>query len=728
MNKRTLCAARLAPAATLASLLATLAHATDTYTVDRQLTVPALQVGAATYSNVVVTVGAIVSGPTAPPANPGIDSYDPGSTQLQVPSVSFGGSIYNNIIATVAGLVSIGSVSGADSYDGTNLHMPYVQVGPTVYTDVVLQATPASIVSVGGGMPQAPRDRFDPPTGRLLIPAVVTPNGRVYTNVTLSVMPGSLISIAGPAPAVTSIVGADAQRLAEQAAFGPTPALVSQIEALGSGWIDAQIATQSTGYAPMSPIVDSVTGYCSVNADAQCPRDYFSAFPVQLQFYRNAVYAPDQLRQRVALAFSQIFVVSQIQATARPAYAMRNYQQMLLDDAFLNFRQILNDVTLSPAMGSYLNMANNSKGDLARGISPNENYAREVMQLFSIGPNMLNPDGTILTSGGLPVPAYTQDAIEGFAAAFTGWTYPPATGNPATAASYNPPWYSGPMVPVEAEHDTTSKQLLNGVMTPTGQSAEADLKLGLDNIFNHPNVGPFIGRQLIQFLVTSNPSPAYVSRITHVFNNDGGGVRGNMAAVIKAILMDPEARGANITDPNFGKVREPAMDLPAMLRALSAATDGEYANNRTNSMGELLFDAETVFSFYSPGYPLDGSMTLVAPQVSLVTTSTALARLNTINSLVYSTNGVVAAPDATLPGATGTTIPGSAYIGLAGNPAALVAQMNADLLHSTLSAAETSAILTALQAIPSTDPNLARDRTNTALYLILASPRYQVTR
>ncbi len=729
MNKsHALRTARLALATALTPLLATAAHATDTYAPGRQLTVPALQVGATTFGNVVVTVGSIVSGPTAPPASAGVDSYDPGSSQLTIPSVSVGGTVYTNVVATVAGLVSIGSASGGDTYDGAQLHAPYVEVGPTVYTNVVLRAAPTQIVRIGGGMPQALRDRYDASTGQLVVPAVATPDGKVYTNVVLSVNPGSLVSVAGPAPAVTPITGTDAQRLAEQAAFGPTPALVSQIAALGSGWIDAQLATPSTGYAPMTPIVDSVTGYCTLNADVTCPRDYFSAFPVQLQFFRNAVYAPDQLRQRVALAYSQIFVVSQIQASARPAYAMRNYQQMLLDDAFVNFRQLLNDVTLSPAMGSYLNMANNSKGNPAKGISPNENYAREVMQLFSIGPNTLNPDGTIVTSGGLPVPTYTQDTIEGFAAAFTGWTYPPASGNPATATSYNPPWYSGPMIPVEAQHDGNPKALLNGVITPAGQSAEADLKLGLDNIFNHPNVGPFIGKQLIQFLVTSNPSPAYVSRITAVFNNDGKGVRGNMAAVIKAILMDQEARGATVTGPDFGKVREPAVDLPAMLRVLKAATDGEYPDYRTGAMSQPLFNAETVFSFYPPSYPLDGSTTLVAPQLSLVTTATAIARLNTVNALVYSSGGLVAKPDATLPGAIGTTVSTAGYTQLAADPAALIAQLNSDLLHSTMPAAETGAILAALQAIPATDTNLAQDRTNTALYLILASPRYQVTR
>ena len=717
-------------AATLLPLvLAATAHSTDQYTgFGRQLSVPALQIGGATYSGVVLTVGTLVSGPTAPPASAGVDSYDPVSTHLFVPSVSAGGSIYTNVVATVDSLVSIGGVSGADLYDGTYLHAPYVQVASTVYTNVVIRAGTGSVVRVAGGMPLTARDQFNAATGQLLIPAVVTPGGTVYTNVTLAVTTASLVSTAGPAPAVTPILGADAQRLAEQASFGSTPSLISQIQALGSGWIDAQIAMPSTGYAPMTAIVDNSTSYCALSPDADCFRDYFSAFPVQLGFFRNAVNGPDQLRQRVALAWSQIFVVSQVQATARPAYAMRNYQQLLLDDAFVNFRQLLNDVTLSPAMGSYLNMANNSKANPAKGISPNENYAREVMQLFSVGPNLLNADGSTVLSAGLPVPTYSQDTIEGFAAIFTGWTYPPSSGSATTATSYNPPWYAGRMIPVESEHEQTQKLLLNGVVTPAGQTAEADLQLGLDNIFNHPNVGPFIGRQLIRFLVTSNPSAAYVSRITAVFNNDGAGVRGNMAAVIKAILMDPEARGATVSDPNFGKLREPVVDVTAMLRALNAVTDGEYPNSAASGLGEPLFNAETVFSFYPPNYPLNGSTTLVAPQFSLVTTSTAISRLNVVNALAFAANGVVARPDATVAGALGTTVSHAAYAPLAGNPSTLIAQLNADLLHTTLSGAETSAILAAVEAIPSTDATLAQDRTNAALYLLLASPRYQITR
>jgi uncharacterized protein (DUF1800 family) len=525
----------------------------------------------------------------------------------------------------------------------------------------------------------------------------------------------------GGGSTAVAITGDDALRLADQAAFGPTPALVQQISQQGSAWIDAQIQTPPTGY-PVLPTVSNNFGVgcpTTLPAGNTCGRDNYSAFPIQRVFFQNAVSGADQLRQRVALAYSQIFVVSSVQVG--PAYALREYQQMLLQDAFANYRQILQDVTLSPVMGDYLNMANNNKGNPAAGISPNENYAREVLQLFSIGVNTLNADGSLVLQNGAPVPTYDQDTIEGFASLFTGWTYPTAPG--ATAAPNNPPYFIGQMIPVAANHDTTAKTLLNGTTLPAGQTAQTDLQQGLDNIFNHPNVGPFIGRQLIQFLVTSNPSPAYVARITAVFNNDGTGTRGNMGAVIKAILMDPEARGGTSTNPSFGKLREPVVDVAAVLRATSGATDGVYPISAANSMGEPLFGPNTVFSFYPPSNPLPGSTTLQAPQFGIVNTATAVARLNFLNALLFSESGI--APSTTVPGATGTQIDLSAYESNAGDASTLIAQFNAAVLHHSLSTSEANAIAPAVNAVPADDP---LNRARAAAYLVFASPRYQITR
>ena len=523
------------------------------------------------------------------------------------------------------------------------------------------------------------------------------------------------------------ITGTDARRLAEQAAFGPTPELVTRIQALGSAWIDEQIATPATGYSPLPAVSTNAAGVCNVAAGPTCFRDKYTAFPIQLQFFQNAVGGRDQLRQRVALAYSQIFVVSS--ASLMPAYALRNYQQMLLDNAFVNFRQILDDVTLSPAMGAYLNMVNNSKGNPATRVAPNENFARELMQLFSLGPSLLNPDGTPVLRNGQRVPVYSQATVEGLARALTGWTYPSPDG--ATSARDNNlvPFFNGPMVPVASRHDEGSKVLLDGATLPAGGTPQSDLKAALDKVFNHPNVGPFIGKQLIQFLVTSNPSPAYVARVTAVFNDDGRRTRGNMAAVVKAILMDPEARGAVNRQPGFGKLREPVVDVAAVLRALSARTDGEYPNYVAFLMGQPLFGAATVFSFYPPNYPLPKSMSLVAPQFGVLNTASASARLNFISATVYAPGGLVFPPDPTVPGAIGTTVDLAAYSRVAEQGAdELLRRLNEDLLHGTMSAAETAAITSAVQAVPANDPQAALNRARAAAYLTLASARYQVTR
>jgi len=528
-------------------------------------------------------------------------------------------------------------------------------------------------------------------------------------------------SSGGGTPTGQAMKGDDASRLADQAAFGPTPALVAQISQQGSAWIDAQIQTPATGYPSLAVVSPNVAIGCpsTLPAGNTCVRDNYSAFPIRRVFFQNALSGPDQLRQRVALAYSQIFVVSSVQIA--PAYALREYQQMLLDDAFVNFRQILQHVTLSPVMGAYLNMANNNKGNPAKGISPNENYAREVMQLFSIGVNRLNPDGSLVLQNGAPVPTYDQNTIEGFATLLTGWTYPTAPG--AVAKPNNPQYFIGPMSAVDSNHDTNPKVILDGQTLPGNQTAQADLQQGLDVIFNHPNVGPFIGKQLIQFLVTSNPSPAYVARITAVFNNDGTGTRGNMAAVIKAILLDPEARGSSVADPNYGKLREPVVDVVAILRALNGSTDGVYPISVASSMGQPLFGPNTVFSFYPPTYPLPNSSTLLAPQFGILNTATALARLNFLNSLLYSPNGI--APVTNVPGATGTQVDLSVYEANAGDANVLLSQFNANVLHHAMPVGESSVIVPAINAIVATD---SVGRARAAAYLVFASPRYQITR
>src|SRR5262249_8804053 len=229
-----------------------------------------------------------------------------------------------------------------------------------------------------------------------------------------------------------------------------------------------------------------------VGSAGTCVRDNFTPFLTQTAFFRNAIGGPDQLRQRVAFALSQILVVSG--AEVRPNYAVAEYEKLLLRDAFVTFRQVLEDVTLSPAMGRYPNMANHHKPNPAKVTEPNENYAREVMQLFSIGLVQLHPDGSAVTdSSGVPVPTYPQDAVIGLAHVLTGWTYPLQPG--ATQRTHNPAYYVGPMVAVASNHDTAAKVILGGTQIPAGQSADADLAQAHDTLAAHPNVGPFIGKQ-----------------------------------------------------------------------------------------------------------------------------------------------------------------------------------------------------------------------------------------
>jgi uncharacterized protein (DUF1800 family) len=519
------------------------------------------------------------------------------------------------------------------------------------------------------------------------------------------------------APAPAPITEADAARLADQATFGATPDVVNAIVAQGAqGWIASQIAMTPTGYPVLSVPPSSSAVGCPTGSPSNCYRDNYTVFPVQRVFLSNAISAPDQLRQRVAFALSQIFVVSGLEVG--PAYAMREYQQMLTLDAFGNFRNLLNDVTLSPVMGTYLNMANNNKANGAQ--KANENYGREVMQLFTIGPNLLNADGSLVLSGGNPVPTYTQDVVDGMSAALTGWTYPPTPGGAASKWT-NPQYYIGQMVAFDNHHDTTAKTLLNGVSGPAGQTSVQDLNTALDAIFNHPNLAPFIGKELIQFLTTSNPSPAYISRISAVFNNNGHGVRGDMAAVVTAILLDPEARGSTASSSTFGKLREPAEYAVALMRTLNGVSDGEALINPVSSMGQNLFSAGSVFNFYPPSYPLPNS-TLLAPQFGIVNTSTVLNRIGLANTLVY---GNPIAPDPTVPGAVGTSLNLGAFEAEAGDANTLVADLNTKMVNGTLSTAEQQTIINAVNSITVSDFN---DRAKMAVFLIAVSPRFEIKR
>jgi uncharacterized protein (DUF1800 family) len=412
---------------------------------------------------------------------------------------------------------------------------------------------------------------------------------------------------------------ADAQRLLEQATFGPKPTLTASVQSGGlESFLDQQL------YAPMQdyPDLPFWPQTRPTTCIDDCQRDNYSYYPIQRHLFANALSGQDQLRQRVAFGLSQILVTSQTDIPL-PAW-MRSYQQLLYRNALGNFRQLLFDVTLHPTMGRFLDMLNNrcQKGNpvnaniCRNGLTsqPNENYAREVLQLFSIGTYRLNPDGTRqLDASNNPLPTYDQTTVEEFARVFTGWILAPALAAPAESDVTTVPNYRDAMVQHldsssrEDYHDRGEKILLNGARLTAGRTALQDLNDAIDNIAYHPNVAPFISRQMIQQLVESNPSPAYVSRISAVwtanrFSNT------QLFEVVKAILLDPEARGDNrdpLTAPNYGKLREPVLFITNILRSLNATSDG-VLNGPGNGIGtadmsEDVFNAPSVFNYFPPG-------------------------------------------------------------------------------------------------------------------------------
>jgi uncharacterized protein (DUF1800 family) len=503
--------------------------------------------------------------------------------------------------------------------------------------------------------------------------------------------PGSLTSNAFALEVGTPANGLSASaagRFLEQSAWGANPASLSHLQAIGiQAFLNEQFAAPVSTY-PAPASTDDMTF-------------------VQKRFFTNALTGQDQLRQRVAWGLSQIMVASAVKINNPSAFVL--WQNMFQNDAFGNFSTLLTDVTLSPVMGNYLDMVNNDKP--STGVDPNENYAREALQLFSIGLNQLNPDGTPQLDGsGNPIPTYTQDTIIGFAHVYTGWTYPTKPG--ATAQFRNPEFYGGPMIPFDSHHDSTSsKLLLNGVTLAAGGSTQADMTAALQNIFSHPNVGPFISKQLIERLVTSNPSPDYVGRVAAVFADNGSGVRGDLKAVVTAILMDPEARrgdDATQAQPNDGKLKEPVLFITNVLRAMNAVSDGASLSDQASNMKEQPFFSPTVFNFYHPDHVIQGS-TLIGPEFEIFNTSTTIARSNFVNSLVY---GQVSST---------TTVNLSGYVPLAANPDQLVTAVAAVMLRGQVSDSMRGTLVTTLTGIPDNTR-----RTQAAFYLIGTSSQFQV--
>jgi uncharacterized protein (DUF1800 family) len=423
----------------------------------------------------------------------------------------------------------------------------------------------------------------------------------------------------------------DAARFLFQATYGPRPGEVEALQQKGfSRWLDEQFAL---------PAVSHLATYDQLVSQL-APGEDPNPSLVRESFVGQAVQGPDQLRQRVTFALSELFVVSDRDAEVRNnPDGMAAYLDLLSQNAFGNFRELLEAVTLSPTMGVYLDMAGSSKAIPEQGLNPNENYAREILQLFSIGLYELHPDGTLhLDTANQPIPTYDQEVVKAFARAFTGWTLGGQNHNDPRRFFRPQRNFRIQMEPWVQYHATDEKLLLDGAGLPAGQSARADLEAALDIIFNHPNVGPFFCRFLIQRLVTSNPTPAYVYRCGQAFADNGAHVRGDLKAVLRAILLDYEARAAALaTRPDEGHLREPFVRLAGLLRTLNASPrNGRWrivalGDRESLSTGETPLRAPTVFNFFEPGYALPGEIAqagLVSPEFQIATETTVIGAAN----------------------------------------------------------------------------------------------------
>jgi len=539
-----------------------------------------------------------------------------------------------------------------------------------------------------------------------------------------------------PPPAEPRDLPADAaaaSRFLGKATFGSTPAEIDGLMRLGyRAWIEEQFTKTS-----MSHLADYAERVARLTETSNLvPRTW-----MQQSFWRAALSGEDVLRQRVAFALSQIFVVSQTNPDISAQMAAA-YYDVLTRNAFTNFRQLLEEVTLSPAMGIYLSHLGNRKEDLATGRLPDENYAREVMQLFTIGLYQLNPDGSLrLNARREPVETYGPDDIAGLARVFTGFSWSGPDTSSARFVNRLVGESSRVFLPMQGYpqfHETGPKSFLG--TTVHASTPDDSLRRTLDHLVAHPNVGPFIGKQLIQRLVTSNPSPAYVARVAAAFDNDGRGRRGDMKAVIRAVLLDPEAFAPPADGiQHQGRLREPLLRMTAVLRATGArSVSGQFVLGATddpgNSLGQSALRAPTVFNFYRASYvPPNTELAargLVAPELEIVDEVSVAGWINTVKSAIESGIG------GTAPGFTGRDIQPdyTELISLASDPGALVDRLVVLLAPNQVPSELRNRIRAevASVAIPSSTPTAIatarRNRVNLALLLLSASPEFLVQR
>lgn len=551
----------------------------------------------------------------------------------------------------------------------------------------------------------------------------------------------------------------DRARFLEQAGFGPNPTLDSRLRRIGiRTWMAEQFEAQYPSVSNPYPNQPLKPGNAPADCDGDqtvtpdvpvtCFRDTYTMYPIQAWDSKEKLYGDAQLRHRIAWALSQIWVNSGVDI--QQSRHMVEYHKVLSANAFGNFRNLMKQMTLDPTMGDYLDMARSTK------TNPNENYAREIMQLFTVGLFLLNQDGTLKLDGSNnPIPTYDQNGVNNLTKVFTGWQFCniAASCPNLTVGTVN---FIDPMIITNtANHDTTAKTLLSWPADPNFPPnntnilacancttaanitayANTSLDQAIDNIFNHPNVGPFISKNLIQQMVTSDPTPAYVGRVAAVFNNNGFGVRGDMKAVVRAILLDPEARGDAKTDPNYGKLREPVQFATNILRTFNvlsanglSQSDGViFQRSEFTGMGQNPFRSPTVFNYFPPDYVIPNTA-LLGPEFALMTTGTAIQRANFVNLMAFSSPPIaVSLPDRP----NGTSLDFSdlqalATADLSGNQ--LVDELDRRMMHSTMSATMRSTILTAVTAVPSATPADFLNRARQAVYLVATSSQYQVQR
>ena len=526
-----------------------------------------------------------------------------------------------------------------------------------------------------------------------------------------------------------------ASRFLAQATFGPSPEAIAELKTLNydyNAWIDAQVAITPT-YSAASvaaavasgAFVNTATGYKDANRRART---------------QAMLSGADQLRQRVAYALSQIVVISDADTgVVNGQEGSSSYYDLLVKDAFVTYRQLMGDITRHPMMGRYLSFYQNRKANTAAGTRPDENYSRESMQLFTIGLYQLNPDGTYQTdASGRALENYTNDNITVHARVYTGFTdednNPNAVGTGTNKTDFPKATanYTAPMKMWQPQHDVDPKTLLSyntaiKPSLPAGQTGLQDVSDLLDNLVEHPSTAPFISRLLIQRLVTSNPSNAYVGRVAAVFANNGKGTRGDLLAVVKAILLDNEARQVSfVTDPEHGKLREPFLRVTHVLRAFHYTVTGTslpYSFGSAineNTLGQFPLASPTVFNFYLPDYQPQGVIEtagLVGPEFQI---QNAVFAISVPNIMLALSNGTVG----------NFTLDLSPQAALASTPASLVDNVDLLLTHGTMSAATRSSILTAVNGVTSamvpSGSTLALTRARLAVYLTAISPDYSI--